>query len=213
MKSALVLVGLLLLASLALAAATSDLGPEPGHTGAPAIGSAPEEVNCGIACHYCLDIGCVTPINQGGQVEILGLPATYTAGQTYPITVRLDSDSTRTIPGRRWGFQITALRASDGDSSGTWLLPYPDTLQIKRGDLAPYLARVYVEHTYLGTRDSLGGPVTWTFSWRAPDVPEGTVLFYCAAVAANGSYEPASAHHLTTPVARNSWGSIKTRYR
>jgi hypothetical protein len=219
-KWALVLPGLIFIASLSLAAGKSQLGPLASHTGAPAIGPRFAESLC-TECHFNLDPPYIKVNTPGGQVEILGVPAMYDAGQSYALTVRLDSDSTRTDVGRKWGFQITAIRASDGEGCGSFVLPDPDTLQLINGDTT-FVSREYVEHTYLATRDSLDGPVTWTFGWKAPNPPEGKVYFYCAAVAGNGSEEPSgdfvyttadSAEDVTTPVARTSWGNIKARYR
>ena len=146
--------------SLALAHTKSAHGPDPSYTGAPPVASKIGELNC---------TWCHTPSNgnnlntPGGAVEILGLPKSYEAGRTYTLTVRLHSDSTVADTGRKWGFEMTAVRASDGAGSGIFLLPNGDSLDIRPGELAPFLSRSYVEHTDFGTRVSLGGPVTWTF--------------------------------------------------
>jgi hypothetical protein len=138
------------------------------------------------------------------------------------VTVRVHSDSTDAIPTRKWGFQLTAVRASDGEGCGTFSLPDPDTLQIMLGDPGPYYSREYVEHTLFGTRDGLVGPVEWSFSWTAPDPPVGKIYFFCAGNAADGNQDPGTDFIFTsadsmmdasTPVARESWGRLKTRYR
>ncbi len=176
---------LLLLAgtTIAFASIQSSHGPIASSTGAPAVGGKPDEWNCTL-CHYAGGDNLDTP---GGGVAILGAPAVYAPGQTYPITVRVNSDSTSYSATRKWGFQITAVRASDGTGVGTFVLPNPDTLQILMGEAGDFATRRYVEHTSVGTRSGLGGPVQWTFSWQAPASSAGTVYFFCAANAADGT--------------------------
>jgi hypothetical protein len=206
-------------ASLAIAGTKSWLGPLASHTGAAAVASKPREDDCSL-CHFNFDWNNLnTP---GGGVEIIGLPQNYDAGQTYPITIRIYSDSTVASPTRKWGFQLTAARASDGEGCGTFILSDPDTLQIVLGDPGPFYSRAYVEHTYMGTRDGLFGPVEWRLSWQAPDPAEGTIYFFCAGNAADGTQDPGFDFIYTaadtvedppTAVKATSWGSIKSRYR
>ena len=201
----------------------SEFGPSPSYTGAPAIRSKPAESNCTL-CHFNPEWNNLN--TQGGAVEILDLPATYTAGQSYRIRVRISTDSTAVHPDRDWGFQLTAVRASDGEGCGTFVLDGPDTLQIVSGadgghpvELA---SRRYVEHTMLGARNGIASPVEWTFSWQAPATPEDTAFFFCAGNASNGSMDPSgdfiftaaeTVLDITTPVRPVSWGALKRRYR
>jgi hypothetical protein len=201
----------------------SEFGPLPSTTGAPPIRSKPAELNCTL-CHLNFEWNNLnTP---GGRIEILDLPATYTAGQTYRLRIRLSTDSTAAFPNRDWGFELTAVRASDGEGCGTFILDDADTLQIVSGadgeNPAAFGSRRYVEHTIIGDRDGLASPVEWTFSWRAPSAPEDTALFYCAGNATNGSMETSgdfvftaaeTVLDLTTPVRPVSWGAVKRRYR
>ncbi len=206
--------------TLAFASARFRNGPLPSETGAPAIGGTPEEPDCTL-CHSNFSWNNLnTP---GGAVEILDLPETYLPGQTYALRVRLGSDSTVAYPGRRWGFQLTAVRASDGEGAGSFVLPDPDTLQILPGDPSePWPTRSYVEHTRRGTRDGLASPVEWSFTWEAPAMPQGSVIFFCAGNAADGTGDPGGDFVFTaadtvkidpTPVVQISWGRLKARYR
>ena len=197
----------------------SEHGPLPSYTGAPAIHSKPEELNCSF-CHLNFDWNNLN--TKGGSVKILDLPKTYTAGQTYRFRVRLMTDSTAFFSGRKWGFQLTAVRASDGEGCGTFVLDDPDTLQVVPAEDPSLGSRMYVEHSFMGVREGLGGPVEWTFSWRAPEAPEDTALFYCAGNAANGSFDPSgdfifttadTVPDVTTPTIPVSWGEVKRRYR
>ena len=207
-----------LIAGIAFAYTDSALGPLASHTGAPAVGAKPEETNCTL-CHFNVDWNNLN--TKGGAVEILGLPKGYMAGQTYPLTVRLHSDSTAAYATRKWGFQISAVRASDGEGSGTFQVA-SDSIQVLSGDPGPYASRWYVEHAINGTRAGLFGPVTWTFDWHAPNPPEGKVYFFAAGNAADGTQDPGNDFVFTTadsvadatvPVRAVSWGALKTRYR
>jgi hypothetical protein len=202
---------------------TSEFGPLPSVSGAPAIRSKPAEFNCTL-CHLPdVKDNLNTP---GGYVKILDLPKTYTTGQTYRLRVRLWSDSTVADPARKWGFQITAVRARDGEGLGTFVLDDAESLQIVSGangeDPGDFGTRSYVEHTDLGDRETLAGPAEWTFSWKAPDVPADTAFFFCAGNAANGSDDPSgdfifttaeTVLDVTTPAKAMTWGAVKRKYR
>ena len=182
------------------------------------MGGKPAEGNCTL-CHFN-EAGSNLDL-PGGAVEILDLPATYTAGEAYRIRVRLNSDSTAAYPERRWGFQLTAARASNGEGIGTFELDDPDTLSIEPGT-DDFASRSYVQQRIDGTRAGRGGPVEWTFTWRAPETPQDTAFFFCIGNAANGSQETSgdfiytaadTVLDVTTPVRPVTWGAVKRRYR
>lgn len=212
--------------SLARGSANYSSGPLPSHTGAPAVGTHPAERNC-TWCHQADPPGSNLD-SPGGSIEILDLPEMYAPGVTYRMRVRLASDSTAAFPGRRWGFQLTAVNASDGTGAGTFTVrgsggQAGDTLQIVNGDpVRSWPTRRYVEHAWDGVNEGAAGPVEWSFDWTAPAEGLGTVLFYAAGNAANGSYEPSgdwiyttadSMTDTTTAVRATTWGAIKAGAR
>lgn len=214
-------IGLAAVAVLALGVTTViasvefSTGPLPAMTNAPGIGSVPEEHAC-FVCHYNTFDYINTP---GGALEILDLPTTYQAGMTYDLRVRIHTDSTLASPGRKWGFEMTAIRASDGSGAGTFIPG--DTLQVIPGT-GLYTSRTYIEHRSIATRTGLAGPIEWHFSWQAPAAPAGKIYFYAAGNAANGNMDPSgdfifttsdSAVDITTGVIPTTWGALKTRYR
>ena len=197
-----------LLAGSAVALARSA-GPPTRSTGAAAVAGRPAERTCAQTfCHTG------NALNQNGMLEVIGVPDIYTPGTTYPLTVRLTSTATQGNISRRWGFQLTAARFSDGLGSGTFDTP-PELLQ------QPANFRTYVSHTLATLQGAAASPVEWSFSWNAPAQDEGPVGFYLAGNAANGDllttgdfiYTAAdTAMSEMTPVVPTTWGGLKILY-
>ena len=174
-----VVAGMVFGAAIAFAFST---GPPASRTGAPAIGGKAAEPNC-TACHNSF------PVNQpDGMVELLDLPVAYSAGQVYPIRVRLTSTANQDSPTRKWGFELTTAYVSNGQSAGTWILPASpsDSLRTTNGTVSTYLTRLYVTHTSPSSHKDAPSPSEWSFSWVAPPVDSGSVVFCVAGNAANG---------------------------
>src|SRR5262249_8858322 len=92
-------------------------GPPIARTGAIGNVTYPAEGTC-TSCHSG------SPLNDpNGQLEILDMPATYQADQSYPIRVRLRYDLAAGTA--KWGFELVALRASDLQGVGTLIAPNP----------------------------------------------------------------------------------------
>jgi hypothetical protein len=213
---------LALIGGVAVADSRFSTGPPASMTGAPGVGGVPAESNCG-SCHQTYDEQGerVPNVNlQGGGIE-LSLPGTYVGGQVYPIEVRVRSDSTEAIPGRKWGFQLTAFFATTGQGAGTFQVTNLNEMQVIGGDPGPWQSRSYVEHVFTGTQTGATAPVTWQFQWQAPS-NGGTVYFAAAANAADGTFDPGkdfiytkldSVADFSTPAQTASWGSVKRRWR
>lgn len=209
-----------LLAAAALAATHYSGGPLPSKTGAPALGAHPEEPNC-TECHITFDgEGHAVPnLNvASGHLSVLDVPAYYVPGRTYTLRVELACDSSAVAIVPRWGFQLTALDAATGATAGTFSVRDPDSMQVVHLGSGAWSDRWYVEQNVLGTHESELGPVTWSFDWTAPASPAGSVTFYAAGNAANGSEEPsgdwifttsATVLDTTTATRRVSWGAVK----
>lgn len=214
------------LVSLANGNSTSVFGPVPSRTGALATGGRPAELNCWIAgCH--MD---VNPLNStaNGSLQILDLPDWYSPGTTYRMRVRLANTATASSPDRRWGFQITAIHSTNGTGAGTFTVrdhgtpgPADDSLWVQAGT-GTFSTRRYVEHNFVATHYQHASPVEWSFDWTAPAAGEGTILFYAAGNAADGSTDPTgdwiyttadSMRDTTTAAVSRSWGAVKQRWR
>jgi len=140
-------------------------GPPPGFT------RAPGELDCS-DCH-------TTPPASSGTIS-LSVPSTYTPGQAYIITVtHTTTDQTRV----RWGFELTALDASD-QKAGT-LAPLDAFTQVRNNE-GPFPSRQYIEHNTDGTFFGQHNGASWTFRWTAPAQNVGVVTFYVAGNQANG---------------------------
>jgi uncharacterized protein (TIGR03437 family) len=155
-------------------------GPPTGYT------NAPGEQNC-TACHFG------TPNTGGGSLSIIGLPATYNAGQEITITVTI-SQSGR----NRFGFELTAV--NDG-GSGAGILTVTDSTrtQESNGDSG----RMYILHTEVGTNPTGAGTNSWSFKWTAPPTSMGKVTFYAAGNAANNDFAPTGDLIYTTSTSIN----------
>ena len=124
---------------------------------------------------------------RGGVFYLAGVPASYNAGQSYPITVLIGQ------PGQsRWGFELSVRAATSAKQAGE-LVPVDEITQVKQAN-----GIQYIEHTSAGTRRGTpNGPVEFHFNWIAPDPSEGPVVFNAAGNAANSSEDPSGDYIYT----------------
>jgi hypothetical protein len=161
-------------ATLAFAFST---GPPASKTGAPAVAGVAAEGICR-ECHTTFALNA-----PGATLEVLDVPQFYLPDTLYTLRVRMTS--TFAAP-RRWGFEVTAVRATDGQGVGTFDIAGIAGLQIVNG-AGVFASRRYVEHNSTGTFDNNLGPVEWTLRWRAPKPAAGRVFFFVAGNAANSN--------------------------
>src|SRR5262249_30808584 len=155
-------------------------------------------------------------------LKISGMSDPYTPGATYTLNVQLASNRTAADINRKWGFEITAIRADNGAGTGTFTLVDPTITQTKPG-FGAFTGRTYVAHTSAGTRTGLASPVSWDVKWTAPNQPAPfRVYFFVAGNAANGNGSSGgdfiytavdSATVDVTPTVPVTWGQVKSRYR
>ena len=126
----------------------------------------------------CNTSGCHqgNPLNAtGGSLTITGVPAEYSPGATYPITVTIDRTNMR-----QWGFELSARVATGGAQAGN--------LVVTNGNLTQVNSEAgiqYITHTFNGSYPDDAGPKSWTFNWVAPATAVGAIRFSCAGNAAN----------------------------
>lgn len=193
---------LLLIASASTVWAFST-GPPASRTNARPVGTYPAENNCTTGCHTGSALN-----DPNGKLEIIGVPFSVVAGQSYPLKVRLSYSLADTTGASNplWGFELTAVNAADGKGIGT-LVPsapgsgpaYPDSLLIKTATSGTFSTsnRQYLEQSVFSTRLDQPGPVEWNFTWVAPPAAGGRVLFYAAGNAANGNNSNSGDHIFT----------------
>jgi len=163
----------LVLIALPMAASAFKEGPYPNVTGG--FGEQ--------SCHLChLD----NPINApGGSLGLDGVPASFTPGRTYPITITINRDGLR-----RGGFEIAARFAAGrqkGKQAGTWT-PRDARVQLIPGAVDKALS--FVQHNLAGSRAAERGANTWTIDWTAPSGAAAPVQFNFAANASNNDDSP-----------------------
>jgi hypothetical protein len=169
-------------------------------TGARAFGTKAAEPTCTV-CHTPNASGIPPGINDpSGSLSLLGVPANYTPGAIYLLTVHLQHDWSPVPPDPlRWGFQLQAIQASTGDSAGTWPLSLnvpPDSFKIVKAlSTSVYKNRRYVdqagwtidvEHPGGPTHYGEVGPVEWHVAWQAPPGDSGKIYFFAAGNSTNG---------------------------
>jgi len=163
----------LVLLSLPPAASAFKEGPYPNVTGG--FGEQ--------SCHLChLD----NPVNApGGAVTLEGVPAIYSAGGTYQLTVTISREGLR-----RGGFEIAARFASGkqrGRQAGTWT-PIDNRVQLIPGAVDKVLT--FVQHNLAGSRVPATGANKWTMEWTAPSPASAPIQFNVAANASNNDDSP-----------------------
>ena len=162
-----------LLITLPIAAVAFKEGPYPNVTGG--FGEQ--------SCHLChLDNAVNAP---GGSVTLEGVPPSYTAGQTYQLTVTITREGLR-----RGGFEIAARFASGkqrGRQAGTWM-PIDNRVQLIPGAVDKVLT--FVQHNLAGSRVPATGANRWTIEWTAPSTASAAIQFNVAANASNNDDSP-----------------------
>ena len=196
----------LIAAGIALA---SSGGPPRSRTGAPAVGAKTAETTC-LACHNDY------PLNDGTTLTLIGAPTTYSAGGVYTFTVEIASNQTAISPDRVWAFELTAIDMANGDGTGTFANVQDTQIIVGTGQ---YATRSYIE-SYTD-RPGASTPVQWQVQWTAPSPSVGSVGFYAAGIAGDGTggndgdwvcSTSARAEDIT-PVEASTWGKVKALYR
>lgn len=161
---------LIVLAIISAATYASISGPEPRHTGAPG-----DLGNCTI-CHDDNNA------NTGSGSVSLNLNSitsgVYEPGEKYRLIVTVRQNNRQ-----RYGFQLTAIDRN-GNRAGTFQPVGSDT---QVNPLTGAGGRQYIQHRQAGTLPNGSGQRTWQIDWTAPQTDVGTVRFYYAGNAANGS--------------------------
>lgn len=144
-------------------ALTNSGGPPPNHTGAPG------QSNC-TSCHG-------GTVNSGPATRSLvfnGNPnlTSYTPGQTYTAVLTINQTGIGTF-----GFQMISRNANNANV-GTFIATNVNETQVSNG---------YLQHTSGGITAATTGSKSWSFSWTAPATGTGTVSFYVATNAADGT--------------------------
>jgi hypothetical protein len=152
-------------------AKANQAGPPTQRTGAP------QEQTCAISgCHTSFAVNSGT-----GTLTLTGLPASgYTEGQQINLTVTLNQSS-RSL----FGFSLTALD-SQGRRAGTITVTDSSRTLLQTSVVNGNL-RQYISHNFGGSIPNGTNQGSWTFRWTAPATSTGTVTFYFAGNAANGS--------------------------
>lgn len=131
---------------------SNAFGPPADHTGSPGDGG----VSC-TACH-------TGPAGSASNITLSGVPASYTPGQSYALTLTVGS------AGGKRGFEIVSERDSSNAAVGSWS-SLGSGVQANGDSLS---------HQNASSNNS------WTFTWTAPNPGAGGITFYIAGNVADG---------------------------
>jgi len=174
---------------------TSNPNCPTGYSTAPSLNGTTVR-NC-TSCHS----GTVNPA--GGSVTAIGLPTTYTAGLSYPFSVKITHSAANRLV---WGVAIKAIDTLTHAVVGTWTTTNPNT-SIKG---TPTIANGNYELSHANAATSTATN-TYTYSnltWVAPSVPtavQSRVKFYISAVAGNGTGDETGDFVYTTSLTANQY--------
>ena len=141
------------------------------------------------ACHFDAE-----PNVSSGRVTVEGVPAAFTPGDTYELTVTL-----RHAGIKLGGFQLTARFEKDGAQAGTIAA---GTADAGRVGIESQAGIQYTGQKRPGTTAVAPDTARWTVAWTAP-TSGGAVLFNVSANAANGN-DSADGDFVYTASARSS---------
>lgn len=151
-------------------------------SGAPRqVSNAPGERNCS-SCHTG------SPNTGAGlvRVELVGTD-TYTPGEKLRVRVVIDDPAAR-----RWGFELSARPENNSEGSAGSFQERDENTQVLLDGIAQWIT-----HTSNGTRLNTRGPVSFELDYTAPAGDVGPLVFYVAAVAANGNSGPSGDNTYT----------------
>ena len=174
---------------------TSNPNCPTGYSTAPSLNGTTVR-NC-TSCHS----GTVNPA--GGSVTAIGLPTMYTAGLSYPFSVKITHSAADRLV---WGVAIKAIDTLTHAVIGTWTTTNPNT-SIKG---TPTIANGNYELSHANAATSTATN-TYTYSnltWVAPSVPtavQSRVKFYISAVAGNNSGDETGDFVYTTSLTANQY--------
>jgi hypothetical protein len=142
---------------------------------------APNEENCR-NCHTSY------PLNSGdGIIEILGIPESVIAGETYTLQVKISHPILT-----KWGFEVSA-KTSNNTQAG--LLAVTDSTHTLSGSQDGI---TYIKHRTAGTYVGQSESAIWQMVWIAPDTINTDIYFYVSGVAANNAYGNSGDYVYTT---------------
>lgn len=175
MKRALTLIFTLAFLLISFKSFTYKYGPGGGYT------NAPGEKNCATSgCHTG------TSLNGGnGSLTNMVLSDNFSGGGYIPDSTYTFKLSYKQSKIDKWGFSMTALRASDNSPAGKFAKT--DSRTQTKTRWVSSNTRYYIEQTSSGITSTGTNAVDWVFKWTAPSTNVGKIKLYTALNAADGN--------------------------
>ena len=181
-------VSLLAICAGSLIILSNSSGPASSGNGNRTGAETGSSVGCaGGGCHTS---GTTTTI--AIELDSAGVTTTrYKGGMSYTVKITGANTSTSSLP--KFGFQLCAIKGSVGAatpiSAGTWNTPLPASTKLVAPG-AGHLVTLLEQSARINATTGTGGAGTTyvqSFSWTAPVSGSGTISFWCALNAVNGS--------------------------
>ena len=158
-------------------------------------------VDGGLTCVQCHS-QFAPPVNQGAGRVLVSVNA-YAPGITYSLNVQVADPSAI-----RWGFQLTARVASDETRQAGTFKP-SNTIGVlcdPAGEAPCNGAIEFATHRETSVGGGVRGQSTFVVEWTAPSHDLGPVIFYAAALAADGDGLGSGSRTYTTSAKAGSSG-------
>jgi hypothetical protein len=198
MKKIVYLLFIICFAVVMFSGVEKSAGPPGCHAG-----EAPNFFNCTV-CHSD------NPVNTGSAnitFDLGGADTGYIPGHTYDINISVKKTGMLAA-----GFEFIALQNNSlSVSPGTITLTNPVRTQ-KVDPSNPHVQgcalqqKVWVEHTFQGILSDAFGESLWSFKWKAPSTPVGSITFYLAALQTNYNGDEFGDYVYTRSLTANSVG-------
>ena len=165
-----------------------------GYTTAPGLNSTTTR-NC-TSCH-----GGASLNTAGGGITATGLPTTYTAGQSYPFSIKITHSASNRVV---WGVAIKAIDTLTHAVIGTWTTTNTNTSIKGTAGGSSY----ELSHANAATSTATNIYTYSNLTWVAPSAPtavQARVKFYISAVAGNGSGDETGDYVYATSLTANQF--------
>ncbi len=161
----------------------------------------------GCSCHG----SAVTGIGVTIELDSVGVPTThYVGGMSYTVKISGINNTTTSLP--KFGFQLGSILGTAAmttpTNAGTWSTSCPPSTHYSAPSAGNYVVGLVEQSTALTATTGTGGngsTYVETFNWTAPVASTGTISFWGALNAVNGTGSSSGDKYNINHVAISEW--------